>query len=103
MSWLSIFKRKPKPVDKWKAADAQPDPEPGQWWFLNDEEGPFSRPRFIVKIVEVRDGWVRYDRGGSSILRFDHKKIDSFKWLYKMVEPFAATYPDSGTGKITKE
>lgn len=95
MGWWSIFKRKPVVLDKWEEADAQADPVAGEWWVMNDDPNPFAKTRHLVKILDVKEGWVQYDRGGSGPFKIDSRTMKSFKWIYKRVEPMTTKALDA--------
>lgn len=86
MGWLSIFKRKPKVLDKWEVAESQSDPVLGEVWAMGGSN-PFRDDHSYVEIRGVRDGWVQYYYCGTSgPYSLNEKKIRSFKWIYKRVE-----------------
>lgn len=59
-------------------------PEPGQRWeFYADTEDPFPSKYPPVKILEVKDGWVRYYM--NDILRNERMRASQFVTMYKQV------------------
>lgn len=58
---------------------------PGERWILNiHSNDPFEeKPSSPVKILDVRNGWVRYDMGG--IFRDERMEINSFVRMYKLI------------------
>ena len=71
LKWL--FKKKPSMT-----------PKPGETWgFIECARDPFP-PKHHVKILDVKDGWVRYKMG----ILFDdeRKRVSQFTKMYKKVE-----------------
>lgn len=58
-------------------------PSPGAMWALRcDDKSPWPSKRYCaVKILDVRDGWVRYDLFDSRL------KVDDFVRMYRPVLP----------------
>lgn len=61
-------------------------PAPGQQWVLHpSKEGPWEPIEYWpVTILDVRDEWVRYDRGPGSSNRDGRLQIDSFVEMYSL-------------------
>lgn len=61
------------------------NPEPGQKWaFRDDCKGPWpARGCLPVTILDVRDGWVRYDMYAFKDQRM---KLDNFARMYRRVD-----------------
>ena len=61
---------------------------PGERWLLRADKGdPWGqKPYRPVTILDVRDGWVRYDMGPGPF-RDERKKIDDFVYMYRLVTP----------------
>jgi hypothetical protein len=65
------FFSKPRPVDPIPVWTKYDGPMPGELWTLYDDSGdPFPSKKYSpVSILDVREGWVRYDMG--KIRRFE--------------------------------
>ena len=62
--------------------DAQTTPKAGESWQLPSEATPWGPKTYSpVKILDVRDGWVRYDMGG--VFRDERMKLDAFMQYYR--------------------
>lgn len=88
MSWLTRWFR--SRLKNGKGEDA-PSLEPrinrGEEWALEQNNDPWGGKEYPpVKIIDVRDGWVRYDMGGS-IFRDERKTIGDFVALYRLKTP----------------
>lgn len=61
---------------------------PGERWLLCPSNGdPWGqKPYRPVTILDVRNGWVRYDMGPGPF-RDERKKIGEFVGMYKLVTP----------------
>ena len=61
---------------------------PGERWLLCPSNGdPWGqKPYRPVTILDVRDGWVRYDMGPGPF-RDERKKIGEFVGMYRLVTP----------------
>ena len=53
-----------------------------KWGPIN--ESPWPKPNSSVTILDVKDGWVRYDMGG--VFRDERMGEDIFLMIYKEVE-----------------
>lgn len=91
--WLQFMRNL---VEGRKAAEVRPEPaapveaEPeiaigSRWRFKTDDPFP---PKFLVEVVDVKDGWVRYRMSTRlGILQDDERRdIDSFLYCYKPFE-----------------
>lgn len=66
---------------------ANKNPIPGQLWALKGDDGdPFGPKRgfCVVKILEVRDGWVRYYM--NKIWDDERKPIKNFTNIYRLYQ-----------------
>ena len=53
--------------------------------FSVDNGDPWGSKKHEVTILDVRDGWVRYDMGAGSYFRDNRIERDSFLRMYKSV------------------
>ena len=75
LKWLYNLSRQPLPIK---------EPEIGDRWIFSPKGDPWGPGDFIpVKILDVRDGWVRYDMNG--IFRDERMEIKEFMSMYKLV------------------
>ena len=61
-------------------------PSSGEVWRMDGEETPWgSTPYIDVTILDVKDGWVRYDMGNGNgfLFRDERKELKSFVRMYK--------------------
>ena len=60
----------------------------GQLWIFVPPEDPFEPKKYVpVKILDVRDGWVRYDIVGNlNIFRDERHPIKTFMSMYRRVD-----------------
>ena len=59
-------------------------PKPGERWAFMDKQGPWPSKEFTpVVILDVRDGWVRYDM---SIFKDQRMELDLFARMYRPVD-----------------
>ena len=61
-------------------------PLPGEVWAFDSEEGPWPKEnKGLVRILDVKDGWVRYS--WASGFRTDERmKIRAFRWCYNFYQ-----------------
>jgi hypothetical protein len=59
-------------------------PQPGEVWSFLESGDPWDGG-FTVKVLEVREGWVRYDMGGP--FSDSRMKMSSFLYCYAPPEP----------------
>ena len=61
-------------------------PSVGETWILkSSNDDPFPpKARTLVDILEIREGWVRYDMGG--VFRDERKTIEDFVRIYQKVD-----------------
>ncbi len=59
-------------------------PQPGELWtFDHGDEGPWPKEdALLVKILDVKEGWVRFSNG---YCRDDRLKMRLFRWCYNFV------------------
>ena len=59
-----------------------PNPQPGEKWYFKDNcQGPWPKEDVPhVTIVDVKEGWVRYDM---RYFKDQRLKLWQFKWMYK--------------------
>ena len=76
---LKIFSRIFHVVRK----EHEPKVEAGQKWQLHVDGDPFPSKYLPVKIIDAREGWVRYDMGGM----FDDQRMreSTFLSMYRKV------------------
>jgi len=71
------FKKVEKEVEK----EVVKEPEVGERWVFNDDD-PWGGKKFPpVKILDVKDGWVRYYIG--HYYSDERREMDSFLYIYK--------------------
>lgn len=59
-------------------------PKPGERWAFMNKQGPWPNKDYApVVILDVRDGWVRYDM---SVLKDQRMELDFFVRLYRPVD-----------------
>jgi hypothetical protein len=59
-------------------------PRPGERWAFVDKQGPWpSKDYSPVVILDVREGWVRYDM---SMFKDQRMKLDLFARMYRPVD-----------------
>jgi hypothetical protein len=59
-------------------------PKPGERWAFVDKQGPWpSKDYSPVVIVDVREGWVRYDM---TMFKDQRMKVDLFTRMYRPVD-----------------
>ena len=69
-----------------KAEPELPKISIGSEWILCFNGDPWGPKKSTpVKILDVKDGWVRYDMGG--FFRDERKKIEDFVRVYRLVTP----------------
>ena len=80
---MSIFQRVLNWLNRNDPAIPKPGPpRPGEKWeFLDGSPWSTSSKYPDVEILEVRDGWVRYDMGG--MFRDERKSLKDFTWMYR--------------------
>ena len=69
--------------------DKRPDPQPGQKWILDSDDGsPWSNPpsNIVSVILEVKQGWVRYRVADNSFMQDEHQTVDIFKLCHYPAE-----------------
>jgi hypothetical protein len=60
-------------------------PQPGELWVFDDKApGPWPlENQTPVKILDVKDGWVRYSWWGPYVRTDQRKKMTAFRYCYK--------------------
>lgn len=80
-------------------------PMPGEIWKSKPTDEPWPKPQWTVKVLDVKDEWVRYEWCGGSILKDERMKMSSFLHCYgyesasdNQAHPTAAE-SDGGAGR----
>ena len=61
-------------------------PVAGEYWVAKGLDDPFPKKEYTsVKILDVKEGWVRYDFGGN-IFRDERLRLHSFLYCYQPVD-----------------
>lgn len=76
------------PVPKWllkiRERLVKPAPKKMQYWILRGRENdPFFAHIYVVKVLDVRDGWVRYRKYSGEL---DSMKVKTFVSIFRYQE-----------------
>jgi len=99
LEWLGIITPRPSVVPlnapdfvfrRW-APDPTLAPKVGDKWVFTDSDSPWPAKQYIpATILDCRDGWVRYDMGGS-LFRDERMELKDFVRMYRRVDPAPPT------------
>ncbi len=63
-----------------------PEIKAGELWLFQPAPDPWGEKKYSpVKIIDVRDGWVRYDMGGF-VFRDERRPAKTFVSMYRRVD-----------------
>lgn len=69
-----------------KPADNEPAIAAGELWQFVPRPDPWGSKNYPpVRIIDVRDGWVRYDMGGA-VFRDERHPVEAFVGMYRRVD-----------------
>jgi len=68
-------------------------PRAGERYQFDEESNPFKDPWF-VDVLEVRDGWVRYNYTGSEYSKNQSMKVGAFRFCFKIAPPSTGRHGD---------
>lgn len=64
-----------------------PSPSAGELWRFTPADDPWGAKNYRpVRILDARDGWVRYDMGGVSLFRDERCPVETFVGMYTRVD-----------------